>query len=1179
MGVLGACEPPTLPAPTITGVEPARVWNGADIPVVIEGTNFLPRIDVDAQGYGTDLDGDWEVTLLGADGSRVPLSGVSRQDPEHLLAVVGAGVQPGDYQIEVFGPSRQAVVSEPLLEVSVNQEVGLRVDYFDDPKTYSADESVRLLFEAVGFDSERVFTDVPVLVTLDGARVEIIHTASFEQHQELPLDEGVGFVAVLPDGQAVLPIDLRAPGRLDVVARSAPGAPELQQGTLTLFIDGGSDLPAELRLPDGELGTGTTPDPFVATAGEPFELGITVRDADNSTILTEPLELTLTNTCGTLLRDVTVQGVTFVELTVERATDPDSLCVDDQILVAAGAVGASETFQVVGGEPAFFELDFLDAEVRAGEGTQLLVRPTDAFGNTTSYTGPIEITDDLGSLTEVSCGAGEKFLLCTVVGTVAGDDITVTASTPDGLTGSVDGFTVRPAQTTGELFLSSPGKSAVAGERQELHVTFADVYGNPQETDDIDPSQLVLADEIDDATCVFESLMGSDGVYGCTFTVARPRAVITASGFGVDRESPAFRVDNGPLAEVSLSAPASVVAGDAFTLVVSATDAFGNPYTVQADPLVELSDDLDGLQATSVTLDVDGEAALSTSLVRAGSTVVRASQGGVELGSSATVLVSAGPTDGLSLSLGLPWAYVGEPAPLTVESVDAYGNRTALSGSATVTSSSGAGAPQVVTLVNGLATTDYTFVSAAVDETLSASVTAGPTGSTVPLYVVERCVSGGPVAALDFGGFSEALACLDPVSEQATLSASLGGSTPGASALVGYALAPEGGEAVTDVQPDLLLTLDEVGATRLQGLAVAADGCGDEVEGVAWVGLDDGSATGPIEMTVSVPSVDPFDLATVDVQGVLDCARDPADSATVNLRTTAGELSGVTPTGEGLQLVLDAVGDGSVDLETLGGLASSTLQVHAWVPSGAAGGLLEVPVVGDEINPTVIAQSPAGLELGTVSEVVLTFSEPLLPTTVLSSRFSVSGPAGVAVDTVSLSPEGDEVTVALSPSADGSAGAYTLTVSRELRDLAGRRLAGTWGGFADDYVGSFGDVGGSVDPVTCALLDPASGRFRPDGDDGAAEESDTVVLSLESGFTPAWWVVEVRDASGALVRQVWDVPLGPVDTWAWDGRNQLGQVVANGTYSVTVAPDDGVGNRGTACTVQAIVDNREGTVP
>jgi surface antigen len=57
------------------------------------------------------------------------------------------------------------------------------------------------------------------------------------------------------------------------------------------------------------------------------------------------------------------------------------------------------------------------------------------------------------------------------------------------------------------------------------------------------------------------------------------------------------------------------------------------------------------------------------------------------------------------------------------------------------------------------------------------------------------------------------------------------------------------------------------------------------------------------------------------------------------------------------------------------------------------------------------------------------------------------------------------------------------------------------------------------------------------------------------------------------------VPLGPVDTWAWDGRNQLGQVVANGTYSVTVAPDDGVGTRGTACTVQAIVDNREGTVP
>ena len=154
-----ACSPPTLPDPEVSSVDPARVWNGADIPVVVTGNNFLPQIDVDAGGYGTDLDDNWVVDLVGPSG-RGSLAGVTVEDARHLLGVLPAGLTPGDYRVELTGPGGQFVASdEPLLEVSENQEVGLRVSYFDDPATtYAAGERVRFLFEAVGFDDEPVLT-------------------------------------------------------------------------------------------------------------------------------------------------------------------------------------------------------------------------------------------------------------------------------------------------------------------------------------------------------------------------------------------------------------------------------------------------------------------------------------------------------------------------------------------------------------------------------------------------------------------------------------------------------------------------------------------------------------------------------------------------------------------------------------------------------------------------------------------------------------------------------------------------------------------------------------------------------------------------------------------------------------------------------------------------------------
>ena len=1167
--VASACVPPQLPEPVVTSVDPQRVWNGADIPVEITGANFLPQIDVDAGGYGTDLDNQWQVDLVGPSGGG-SLAGVTVEDARHLLGVVPAGLVAGDYWLELTGPGGQFVASdEALLEVSDNQEVGLQVAYYDDPTTYSAGERVRLLFEAVGFDSERVVTDVPVQVTLTGASVELVHTEGFEAVDSLPLNEGVGFVGVLPDGQAILPVELLAPGRLDVVARSA-GGPTLQQGTLTLFVEGGSKLPAEIRLPG---------DAFEAQAGVPFSVMVTLYEIDGVTVLEEPVEIELTNACGTFSERYLVQGPTAVEVEVTKVTQGTN-CAEDAITVSDGAVGSSEGFEVVGGPPNQLRVFAVPGEARAGAPLALFIVAQDGEGNVTPFDGSsVTVSDDLDSLQVTACDAAEQAVSCTVVGTVASDDIQVTVDAGGGLEGTYDGLVITAGEETGELVVAHPS-DVRAGEPAEVGVQPLDLYGNPQDPSEVGADEVVLTDELGDVVCVPTDIDALAGVqhFDCTFTVARDDAVVSATGLGAVGTTSAFDIDNGVVGEVTLGVPAAVEAGDSFSLLVQAFDAFGNPYLRQDDPVIDLGDALDGLTVASVTLDAGGTATTSAALIRAGTTTIEAGQGGVVLGVSSPIDVSSGPTDGLAVSVAEPWAYVGTSVPLTVQSVDEFGNRTSVTGTVTVSSQQTSTPDLQLGMVNGLAASSYTWDEQALNEVLDAITDGGVEGSSVELYVVRTC-GDGPAAGLDFGGFPEAVVCYDDLAKTATVSASMGTTTQGADPIFGYAVAAEGSPAVIDSQADLDVVLDAVGATRIRALAVADNGCADETSGIAYVGLDDGSVTGPVQLVTSASELDPIDTIIVDVVGATDCARDLAADAELWVRTTAGTLVGPSASGTGPSVTLDAFGDATFDLVTDGELSSGDVEVHAWVSDGSALGLLTLPLDGDEIRPTVLSLDPSGEVLDVIDEAVVRFSEPLLGSSVLPSRFELDGPGAAAVDTVSLSPEGDEVTVTFDVPADGAAGAWTLTVSREIRDQSGQRLAGTWGDVAVDFVGTFGDVGGGVDPVSCLAVTPAGQRFAPDGDDGLDAEADAIEVTIDSAFTPAWWVVTVTDQADAVVYQDWEVPLAPIDSLTWDGRNLAGLVVPNGTYQLEIAPEDGVGNRGAGCVVQAVVANGLGVLP
>jgi hypothetical protein len=236
-----------------------------------------------------------------------------------------------------------------------------------------------------------------------------------------------------------------------------------------------------------------------------------------------------------------------------------------------------------------------------------------------------------------------------------------------------------------------------------------------------------------------------------------------------------------------------------------------------------------------------------------------------------------------------------------------------------------------------------------------------------------------------------------------------------------------------------------------------------------------------------------------------------------------------------------------------------------WSDSGASYGVDQITFKGDSQLPTVWSQDPSGQYLDTVSEVRVRFSESLDEDTVLLDNFLING---ATANSVTLS-EADEVLIGLASPVLGSLSVWDVTVSKEVRDLAGNRLAGTWSSAAESYVGYFGDYIPSVDALNSCEVSPAS--FRPDGDDGLADEADSTLLSMQSTSAPAWWVITISDADSNWVRREFVGASLASSDWVWNGRGENGVVVDKGKYQIQVQGMDSSGNLSSACSSQVEV--------
>lgn len=1151
-----------LPDPDPREVSPSFGYFLQDTAVRINGTGFYPQIGVDASGRrDADVDATFDAVLVGPDGGkgRFSLRGVGLNSTESLSAIVPAGLPAGVYDLEVDGPTGASGSLEHAYVVTDTLAERIVVD--SDAIVYTVNEQAVLHVALADRLGERVLADAEVEIRVEAEDGSVAAAMSETSLIDGRIEDGVLVGKLGADGEADIPLVVATPDLVTVTVAPTSPSSVLAEGVLKLQFYAGGERFTRITLPNAG---------FHATAGVPFLIGLELVDEFGNRIV-EPDDLEtlfLGDACDDYRSDpIRFTGLVALNVMLERASNV--ACPETSIVTLLGPEGESSPFTVEAGETAGLTVEISADLVAAGEPISAFVAPSDAYGNRTAWDGSeITITDSVGGIAAgaFECTASVPFF-CSATPTRAADGVALVVTATNGISGSSRPFDV-VAGTPTAIDVDVPKGVATAGSPLVATVGVYDAWDNLVDTE-IYAGALLFADSSGPIACAENGAAASgEGLFDCVPTIARTadRVSVALPEHAITAESGAFDVVNGPLAHVDIAAPASTTAGQAMSLAFSATDAYGNAYLVGPSMTLDVADSTGTLSFASVGL-VAGTAAKSGNITRAGTTRVSASASGTLLGTSAPITV--GPANATTLSVEPldPWGFVGEALPVGLTALDTWGNQANLDGTASL---SGAGSSATITLGDGYGSGEITPEAEDPATVLLASI-GSLSGSSSAIVVAERCASG-PTAAMTFGGLEDAVACWDDATGEADIVASFGSSSAGSAPIVTWQSAIGEQSATDSGTPSVALTAHSTGVFDVRGLVVDAAGCGDDTSALAWVGADDGEAVGPLTVEIGSSVAAGSGTTTVTIADGVTCTGDPARDATVLVRADRGEITGGTSTGGGLAVTLDASGSASVTLDATGTTTDGAATVAALGSTRVAWGTDSVAITGDNEHPRVREQSPSGDTSELVGSITFRFTEPLLESSVTSSAFSFSGPEMVTIDEVTLDATNTEVTVWLRTPLDASAGGFTVTVGSSIRDDAGNRLDGAESGAASAWTSGFGALG-SLGPVSACNPDNTS--FRPDGDDGTGADADAVRFTLATSAAPARWAIVVTDPDGDGVRYQHPVAAAATEDWIWDGRDDSGAIVANGTYTIEVYAEDSTGAHGASCFATVDVVNPE----
>ncbi|MCB9746411.1 MAG: Ig-like domain-containing protein [Alphaproteobacteria bacterium] len=1100
-----------------------------------------------------------------------------------LTATVPEGLTPGLYHLRVQAPWGASSELRNAFTVTDTRADHLQIEL--DTRVAEVDEDVQVGLRVLDPDGQVVPVDLPLLFSVsseEGASgVHFSDVQGLGDWSELPrghglrgtINDGIGWVTL----SSLTPDDLQ----LDVVVDDADSTID-PDSELLLFVPGALDR-VEIELES---------DDFEATAGEDFRAVLTLRDDVGNVLTDRDATVYLREACGGLATDDGVveirNGYGVVQARVTTATSASGDCPINGLEAYGEASGSSQGFDVA---PA--PLDGLDVLLSSGQGFSVtagepeltvIVKAADAYGNLhRDYNATLAFADDVGGLdTDDSppVGAAECLgwvdgqLPCTLTLTRAAESVFIIAeSLNDGLNGSGGPVTVVAGSAVG-LQASAQQSTVAAGDLLDFQVRLTDAWGNSATANDLD---FFVLDGSERLSCLAPSLQQS-GAYRLSCTPTRADAAVefevSIPALGLSDLAGPVLVENGALGSVQMSAPASVVAGEAFTLSAQGYDVYGNPYLL-GDPTVDLVDGPGTIDTPSFDLDSAGAWSGEVTLTGAGEAIrLTASQGGVDLG-AVSLEVLAASLDHYAVTTQRPWIWVGEDVALTLTAEDIYDNAVAAHAEP-VTLSSDQGlfvSQQVSDFEGGVASVTLRFDDVGLGDRVRAEDADGVLGSSTQLDVLDADCAEPPSAELLLNGAEEASACLTLGS--GSVAVDMSGSVAGAAAITRYHLADGEGDFSRTTSGSTTLSYTQAGLYTPTLVVVDADACGAVAEGVLWMN-DKGEPAGEVSVSLAHSSRTAGGAAadadtTVDVIAV-DCAGDPASGVQLFARTNLGELSaGVVSGSEGLYLTLDSAGEGSFTWSAQSEDHDGEATISVGVLSGAAYGGASLDVEGDSHRPTIAQMDPSGASEELLSEIVIWFTEPMASGD-YDSKVSLSGPSGVVSIETALSSDGLSLSVVPATTLDASSGSWQLTLAQSARDDSGNRLSGNWSGSASDFTGQFGDVldeGISVSRCSADLT-----RITPDGVHGFGDEADAVTLSVAADAAPTWWLMEVYDADGERILTERSAGGSASTQLSWSAQGDDGIVVPAGIWRVDLSTADGQGNLSAPCSLDVQVVER-----
>lgn len=1140
VGAFG-CSPAAEP-PELRRVVPAFGWTGEITSVTLVGQDLFPEVVVGDQKGEAQFNSSFQVFLQ--TDPPTSLDAVEFVDASTLTAQVPAAVAPGFYDVQVVTPSGQIDLLELGFQVTETRADHLVFDVdtvgFDVTQTASVGMHVA--------DPEGGNVAQPILIELRADSEQDAAGVQFSDgllDNQVSLSDGVGVRGNLhADGTATLLLQSSVAQDLTLTL-SAVEEPSIISATTLLSFFPGVPNHVIFSLPSEN---------FTTVAGEEVLVGIEVVDAAGNAIDATGLQIGVfeDSGCGELRQIVDLLQAGPYPLILTTA------CTDNHLHAFGIGIDQAESdaFDVLAGPMAVYGVVAAPSSVIAGQGVLAVqVTAQDGYGNSiTDHSADVALHDSLGGL-DRDAGVGSQTCdpfeggqtVCTATPIRAGNGITITAADDSGFTGLSNPISVTPDSAVA-VTMTLGVAAAEAGVPFTIGLQLVDQWDNA----------IAFAAEsalFEDSTGTLACTPSADGNYLCIVTASDDSDVINVDLLGLLAVSPPFPVTNTDLglADVTVT-ETSVVAGQSLGATVRGFDNYGNAYTTAVSgSLVSLVDALGGMAPLSLTLDSAGSGTGTVTLTVAGEDALIATASGITLGQSSPITVGAGTVSALRVTAPA-WADIGAGVPVDVSAVDAWGNASASYAGTVNLSMTGCTGASTSGFDGGMAEVELACQTPAfgVDVTVDDGALSA---TSEPLDLLDFDCPDGPTADLALNGSSVVVACL--VSGQASLVVDASGSVAGGSSLVVWHL--DGESNTRSTASPTSLVYESVGGRAVSLVVADADGCASEDWAEAWVGENDGSATGPITVTPGASSVPNGASTTVDIEAT-DCAGDVAAGANVYAWSSLGDIGGATSTGTGLAVALDGAGTGIVTLAFDAGY-EATATISASSADGSAFGAADLSVTDDGVLPAVLAVTPYGVWLDVVDVITIEFSEAMRLASITTSTVTLAGPAGAVSSTVELSGDGRTLTVTPTSAVDPTTGTFTLGLSTNVRDVAGNRLSGDWSGTAAAWSSTFGAVASTVES-TGASCSWSAVSFRPDGDDGALSEADTVSVTLAAATSPAWWALSVIDADAAFVRRTQVEGAGSVVVW--DGRGDDGVVRGEGTYSVSVSPVDEAANTGSA---------------